>query len=77
MEQLQNTTSVTQCQRLTWSVEEISNAMGLSTNFLRYEIRRGNLPARKYGRRVLVRNEDLISYIDNGSRGNRELAVKE
>lgn len=61
--------SITQNQRMTWSLADISAATGLSVNFLRYEIRRGNLSVRKFGRRVLVRAEDLKAYIENGSAG--------
>lgn len=70
-------TSITERQRFTWSIDEISKATGLSANFLRYEIRRGNLAVRKFGRRVLVRNDDLESYLETGSNGNKELAVDE
>lgn len=69
--------SITANNRLAWSLKEISNNTGLSVNFLRYEVRRGNLAVRKFGTRVLVRNEDLIKYMEYGSKGNQELAVKE
>jgi hypothetical protein len=55
--------------RITWSLADISDATGLSVNFLRYEIRGGNLAIRKFGRRVLVRDEDLRDYIAKGSDG--------
>lgn len=64
--------SVTDCQaKLAWSIEEIANATGLSKNFLRYEVKRNNLPVRKFGRRVLVLNNDLIEYIESGSKGGK------
>lgn len=63
------TTSITERLRITWSLSEISEATGLSVQFLRYEVRRGNLRVKKFGRRVLVRSEDLMRYIDQGSTG--------
>ena len=40
--------------RSTWSVAEIAKRNGLSTQFVRLEIARGRLKARRMGRRVLV-----------------------
>lgn len=62
-------TQLPQPGRITWGLADLSKATGLSVNFLRYEIRRGNLKARNFGRRVLVRAEDLRQYIENGSAG--------
>jgi len=61
--------SVTDYHKIAWSLAEISTATGLSENFLRYEVKRGHLMTRKFGRRVLVKDEDLRQYIENGSRG--------
>ncbi len=61
--------------RLGWGFSEISEATGLSVNFLRNEERRGKLKARKFGRRVLVLTEDLKTYLENGThRDEREAA---
>lgn len=65
------TLSITQQQKITWSLSDISEVTGLSVNFLRYEVKRGNLAVRKFGRRVLVRDEDFRSYVDTGSDGAR------
>jgi hypothetical protein len=54
-------------QRAAWSLAEISNSTGLSLGFLRNEARRGNLPVKRFGRRVLVLTEDLHSYLARGS----------
>lgn len=59
-------TNVTQ-ERIAWSLAEISSATGLSKGFLRKEARRGTLTTRKFGRRVLVLNEDLKNYLNKGS----------
>jgi len=53
--------------KLAWSLSEVANSTGLSVGFLRNEIRAGRLLSRKFGRRVLVRNDDLQSYLENGS----------
>lgn len=54
-------------QRMAWGLGEISEFTGLSLGFLRAEVRAGRLPVRRFGRRVLVRNEDLQAYLDRGS----------
>jgi len=77
MEHTQNTISVTHSQRLTWSVQEIANATGLSKNFLRYEIKRKNLKGQKFGTRVLVLEKDLETYLENGSKGAECLALED
>lgn len=53
--------------RIAWSLAEISDATGLSLGFLRNDVRRGTLPIRKFGRRVLVLDEDLKTYLSKGS----------
>jgi|ERR1044072_3296485 excisionase family DNA binding protein len=53
-------------QRIAWGLYEIAKATGLSLAFLRNEVRAGRLPVRRFGRRVLVRNEDLESYLEQG-----------
>jgi excisionase family DNA binding protein len=56
--------------KMAWSLEEISNFTGLSVAFLRNEIRAGRLPFKKFGRRVLILDEDLQTYLANGSPGS-------
>lgn len=58
-------------RRLGWGLADIEEATGLSQGFLRNELRAGRLPFRKFGRRVLVRDEDLQRYLHEGSPGNR------
>lgn len=53
--------------RLAWGLIDISKQTGLSVSFLRKEIKAGRLAVRKFGRRVLVRDEDLRLYLDQGS----------
>lgn len=52
--------------KIAWSVAEVSASTGLSLGFLRNEIRRGSLPIKKFGRRVLVLEEDLRNYLAEG-----------
>lgn len=58
--------------RLAWGLSEVSNATGLSVPFLRAEVRAGRLPVRRFGRRVLVRDEDLKDYLLRGSERETE-----
>jgi excisionase family DNA binding protein len=55
-----------------WSVLEISAATGLSAPFLRREIKRGVLPTKRFGRRVLILDSALQAYLNNGSEGNKQ-----
>lgn len=49
--------------KMAYSVEEISEQTTLSKAFVRNEITAGNLKAQRFGRRVLVLNEDLQNYL--------------
>jgi len=55
-------------QRLAWGLSEVSECTGLSVAFLRAEVRAGRLPVRRFGRRVLVIDEDLKAYLSRGSK---------
>jgi excisionase family DNA binding protein len=57
--------------RMAWGLSEIAESTGLSVEFLRAEVRAGRLPIRRFGRRVLVKNDDLETYLNRGSEGNR------
>jgi len=59
-----STKSVTD-RRLAWALAELAPALRVSLGFLRKEIRRGSLKARKLGRRVVVLDEDLKRYLGN------------
>jgi excisionase family DNA binding protein len=61
------TMSITNQQRIAWSLAEISESTGLSLGFLRNDVRRGALPIKRFGRRVLVLKEDLENYLTKGS----------
>ncbi len=65
-------------QRMSWGLAEISESTGLSVAFLRNEVRAGRLPVRRFGRRVLVKDEDLRAYLDRGSdrNGDAEAGIK-
>lgn len=53
--------------KIAYSVEETAEKTSLSKAFLRLEIKRGKLKVRRFGRRVLIRDEDLRDYIASGS----------
>lgn len=58
--------------KIAWSVLEVSQATGLSTPFLRREIKRGILPTKRFGRRVLILDSALQAYLNKGSEGNKQ-----
>jgi excisionase family DNA binding protein len=64
-------------QRIAWSLAEVSEATGLSLGFLRNDVRRGALPTRKFGRRVLVLDQDLKAYLEKGSDNNSHDATQQ
>jgi excisionase family DNA binding protein len=47
-----------------WSVEELSRSYGLSRGYWWNEIRRGTLPSKRFGRRVLILQKDLDAYLE-------------
>lgn len=65
--------SVTKFDKLAYSVEEISAQTTLSKAFVRNEITAGRLKAQRFGRRVLVLNEDLQNYLRKVTNQNNEV----
>ena len=61
-------------ERLAWSLAEVSSATGLSLGYLRNEIAANRLPIRRFGRRVLVRDEDLQKFLAEGSKADKAAA---
>jgi len=59
--------------RIAWSLADIAKQTGLSLGFLRNEVRATRLPIRKFGRRVLVLDEDLRRYLSEGSRAGKDM----
>ncbi len=55
-------------EKVAWSLAEISESTGLSIAYLRNEVRRGSLPVKRFGRRVLVLKQDFRNYLENGSK---------
>lgn len=53
-------------QRVAWGLAEIAKSTGLSLAFLRNEVRRKALPVKRFGRRVLVLDDDLKTYLSQG-----------
>jgi excisionase family DNA binding protein len=64
-------------QRIAWSLAEVAESTGLSLGFLRKDVRRGALPVRRFGRRVLVLKEDLENYLLRGSQKNNHQKIEE
>jgi excisionase family DNA binding protein len=65
----ENTTEIADQTEIAYSIDEISTLTSLSKPFLRGEIKANRLKAKKFGRRVLVMSEDLITYLQKGSVG--------
>lgn len=53
-------------QRIAWGIADIAKSTGLSVAFLRNEVRRKALPIKRFGRRVLVLDDDLKRYLSEG-----------
>ena len=51
-------------QKLAYSVSDVSEQTSLSKSYVRNEISAGNLKVQRFGRRVLVLNQDLQSYLN-------------
>lgn len=49
-------------KRLAWRPVEVASMFGFSLSFIRNEIRAGNLKATKFGRAVVIFDEDLAKY---------------
>ncbi len=60
-------------EKLAYSVEEISAQTTLSKAFVRNEIAAGHLKAQRFGRRVLVLNEDLQNYLRKVTKQDNEV----
>lgn len=69
---LQKVTEIQKQNKLAYSVNEIAEMLPLSKAFIRGEIRRKNLSATKFGRRVLIMKDELIAYLEKGSPGKSE-----
>jgi hypothetical protein len=54
--------NVTQ-KRMAWGLKELSESLGLSVGFLRKQVKAGSLPAKRLGRRVVVLDHHLRSYL--------------
>ena len=56
--------TTTRTDKISYSVEELAEAMGLSDSYLRKEIYAGNLRSKKVGRRVLILRKDAESFLE-------------
>jgi excisionase family DNA binding protein len=48
--------------RLTYGIDEIANALGVSAGFIRLEVARGRLTTLRVGRRVLITKASFDAY---------------
>jgi excisionase family DNA binding protein len=53
-------------QKRAYSIKEVAAETTLSIPFVRLEIKRGNLQAGKFGKRVLITAENLSRYLNKG-----------
>ena len=49
---------------ISFSVRQAADATGLSERTIRLEINKNNLPAKRYGKRIIIRRVDLETWID-------------
>ena len=52
-------------KRIAWRPSEISETLGVSLAFIRKEIRLKQIKITKFGRAVLILDEDFCKYIDD------------
>jgi excisionase family DNA binding protein len=52
-------------EKITYSVEEACQAMGIGRSLFYEFVARSDIPAIKLGRRTLIKGEDLKRYIDS------------
>jgi excisionase family DNA binding protein len=63
--------------RLTWTVEEAAMALGISRAFAYDAVRRGEIPAIKIGRRILIPRSALSCLLESPLGGSDELSAGE
>jgi len=56
-------TTATEANRLTLSVPEVANLLGKTELATRRMIERGELPARRWGRRIVVLRDELEQHL--------------
>ena len=59
--------SVTEPRRIAWGIGEVAWAIGLSASFVRKEIYKGHLRSRMFGKRRLILDQDLQTYLSTRS----------
>jgi excisionase family DNA binding protein len=58
----------TESEKLAWTLQEIAEEISVSVEFLRLEVKRGNLKVKKFGRCVRVLNADLQAYLSQSEK---------
>lgn len=59
--------SQAEVERLTYTPLEASKAAGVSRNTIYEEVNAGRLPARRVGRKILIRKSALEKWLDEGN----------
>lgn len=54
-------------EKLAYSVAEVAEQTTLSKAYLRNEIKAGRLKVKRFGRRILILNKDLMTFLQNES----------
>ncbi len=52
-------------KRMAHGIKEVAQLVGVSPAFVRKEISAGNLRRTKLGRRTLIKNDDLLAWINH------------
>ena len=59
--------------RRAFGLHEIARDYGVSLGFLRNEIKRGNLLAMRFGRRIVIETEEWDAYLGRARAGGLEM----
>lgn len=52
-------------EKLVWSVQEVGEFLGISPEAVRALVRRGKLPARRWGRRLVFLKDELQAFFES------------
>ena len=61
--------------KLSYSINEAAQAIGLSRSSLYLHVKAGNVRTFKIGARTLIRREDLAKFVDDHARQSNEVAA--
>lgn len=64
--------TITEKTKRAYSIKDVAAETTLSIPFVRLEIKRGNLKAAKFGKRVLITAENLSRYLNKGEENEKK-----